>query len=107
MSTAPAARVADERFDYFAFRQAMQDRFAELDAEAERLAEAYRQAKPFPHIVLDDFLPAEIAEAAHSEFPGRDFRDWTKLPTDDQRGKYALTDERRIPPRLRAVIQEL
>lgn len=107
ITLAPPAGVASEPFDYVAFHKAMQERFAALDADSERLAGAYRQAKPFPHIVLDDFLPAEVAEAAHSEFPGREFRDWTKLPTDDQRGKYALTDERRIPPRLRAVIQEL
>ena len=35
------------------------------------LREAYQGAKPFPHIVIDDFLPPEILEACLREFPAR------------------------------------
>lgn len=34
-----------------------------------RLAEQYRAALPYPHIVIDDFLPRGLAEAILAEFP--------------------------------------
>lgn len=45
-----------------------------LDAEDVRtvglqLRDQYAAAKPFPHIVIDDFLPVEIAEACLRDFP--------------------------------------
>lgn len=38
-------------------------------AAGEALAGEYAFAEPFPHIVLDDFLPAALAEAALANFP--------------------------------------
>lgn len=35
----------------------------------EKLAETYRVAEPFPHIVIDEFLPAAIADRILCEFP--------------------------------------
>jgi hypothetical protein len=40
-----------------------------LPGNVDELARAYRNAAPFPHAVLDDFLPAEVAEAALAAFP--------------------------------------
>ena len=34
------------------------------------LAEAYQSARPFPHIVIDDFLPPAVLESCLSHFPG-------------------------------------
>jgi Rps23 Pro-64 3,4-dihydroxylase Tpa1-like proline 4-hydroxylase len=34
------------------------------------LATAYNEAAPFPHIVIDDFLPAPILDKCLAEFPG-------------------------------------
>lgn len=44
--------------------------FAALEADLESKAESYRQARPFPHIVLDDVLRPEAFEAAAAAFPG-------------------------------------
>lgn len=38
-------------------------------ARAESLKESYQNADPFPHAVIDNFLPAEIAEKLVEEFP--------------------------------------
>ncbi|MBV8594342.1 MAG: 2OG-Fe(II) oxygenase [Caulobacteraceae bacterium] len=50
------------------------DRGLDMDPVAarglgERFAGAYALAAPFPHVVLDDFLPPEVAERATAEFP--------------------------------------
>jgi hypothetical protein len=42
---------------------------AALDGLAERLRADYAAAQPFPHAVLDDFLPAEAAARLVREFP--------------------------------------
>ena len=47
---------------------------AQCVAEGEKLAAAYQAATPFPHIVLDDFLPADVLRRLVAEFPGREGR---------------------------------
>jgi hypothetical protein len=37
-----------------------------------RLVSAYRAAEPFPHIVLDDFLPPAFAAEVLEHFPDED-----------------------------------
>jgi len=49
---------------------------AELRALARRRAREFRTAVPFPHLVLEDFLPAEIAGLLVDEFPGVDDIEW-------------------------------
>jgi len=46
-----------------------QSRFARADAFAEpaTLARSYRDAAPFPHLVIDDFLRPEMADRVHDE----------------------------------------
>lgn len=94
-------------FDYFLFKSAIRGKFHSLMEEAPSLAVRYQTAKPFPFIVMDDFLPIEVAETVWAEFPGEDSDVWTRLPTDDQKGKLVTTDEGRIPPAARVLIQEL
>ena len=48
-----------------------------LSAVARRHAAAYRAAKPFPHVVIDDFLPMGAVDKALAEFPGPDDPYWT------------------------------
>jgi hypothetical protein len=43
---------------------------ARLADLAVRHADAYQAAKPFPHVVLDDFLLASSIDQLISEFPG-------------------------------------
>lgn len=54
---------ADCRDGYFA----IDERAACIAAE--RSAEAYRSARPFPHAVIDDFLPAPALDRVLREFP--------------------------------------
>lgn len=97
----------DNSFDYLAFQGALKGRFDELHAEVENLAIEYQHARPFPFILIDDFLPGTIAEATAADIPDKNSRDWKKLPTEDQKGKYVLADESKLPVIIRAVIQEL
>ena len=61
---------------------------------ADELASAFRSAEPFPHVVLENFLPEDLAQSVVEEFPtpeemgiqfksGREFKsaneDWTKM----------------------------
>jgi Rps23 Pro-64 3,4-dihydroxylase Tpa1-like proline 4-hydroxylase len=72
------------------------------------LAAAYRHARPYPHLVLDDFLPSPVAATLADRFPApTDARVWTRLPTDDQRGKSSLRHESALPVAIRRLIHEL
>jgi hypothetical protein len=94
-------------FDYVSFRRTVEERFTELYGELNVLAPRYQNAKPVPFIVIDDFLPEAIVEAICADLPDKSSTGWTKLPTEDQKGKYAMSDDTALPPTIRAVIQEL
>jgi len=107
-TTEAAPRLsADAEFGYGSFREEVRARFEELLADADRLSERYRSATPFPFIVIDDFLPIRAAETVFRSFPAGDSTAWTRLPTQDQRGKLVTTDEATIPAPARVLIQEL
>src|SRR2546421_11490475 len=99
--------ISDNSFEYVSFQTAVKRRFDELHAQVEGLGQEYQHAKPFPFIVIDNFLPEAIVEAVANAIPSRTSPDWTKLPTDDQRGKRVLADESRVPIPIRALIHEL
>ncbi len=82
----------------------MGSRIDDLSARLDTLAREFRGAKPFPHLVVDDFLPTEVAEALADGFPVPRSPVWTKLPTEDQRFKLATTDEGTIVPLHRYVL---
>ena len=44
---------------------------AALEARAEVLAKDYSRATPFPHVVIDDFLPRDVIDGVLEEFPAR------------------------------------
>ncbi|PZU10151.1 2OG-Fe(II) oxygenase [Sphingomonas sp.] len=44
--------------------------------EGKLRAEQYQSAHPFPHIVMDDFLDADVLRRVLAEFPSRDGRDY-------------------------------
>ncbi|HEX7956247.1 MAG TPA: hypothetical protein VF508_04845, partial [Pyrinomonadaceae bacterium] len=69
-----------------------QDRLAQLSAEH---GEAYSSADPFPHVVIDDFLPAEMLRAVADSFPKPEEVDWRVFDNPHQK-KLAFDDERRI-----------
>jgi Rps23 Pro-64 3,4-dihydroxylase Tpa1-like proline 4-hydroxylase len=75
----------------------------------ERLAAGERRtfeaADPFPHVVLDDFLPVEVARAVHAEFD-RSENGWKHYKHYNER-KYALTDVEQMQPASRALFTAL
>jgi len=82
-----------------------------VDALRKRLpeiAQQYQKALPYPHVVIDDFLPPAVAAAMAADFPRPDdARVWNRLPTDDQRGKSSLRHENTLPACIRRLIHEL
>jgi Rps23 Pro-64 3,4-dihydroxylase Tpa1-like proline 4-hydroxylase len=59
---------------------------AQCFAEGEKRADAYQSASPFPHIVMDDFLPADLLREFVAEFPDREGR--THFDRAQERLKY-------------------
>ncbi len=57
-----------------------------MRSKGKELSEQYNAAAPFPHIVIDDFLPPEILEACLAEFP-KDAEDGESFDTDRERYK--------------------
>jgi Rps23 Pro-64 3,4-dihydroxylase Tpa1-like proline 4-hydroxylase len=50
-----------------------------LDELATKYQDTYQQAQPFPHIVIDDFLPESVLESILSEFPDPNKIEWQKF----------------------------
>ncbi|MEL7009022.1 MAG: 2OG-Fe(II) oxygenase [Cyanobacteria bacterium J06643_13] len=55
-----------------------------LKAESESWRESYSQAKPYPHIVIDDLFDSEIIERLVAEFPKAKNRDWLVWDTEHE-----------------------
>ncbi len=72
--------------------------------QAGQHAPAYRSADPFPHVVLDDFLPAAVAEAAAAEFAELPTDGWDRYEDAGNTLKLATSDEARMGPLLRHLI---
>ncbi|HEV7467753.1 MAG TPA: 2OG-Fe(II) oxygenase [Candidatus Dormibacteraeota bacterium] len=58
---------------------------------AERWREEYPRAEPFPHVVIDDFLPEEVLDHVLAEFPSPDGIPW-RLFTDQGHTHKLATD---------------
>jgi hypothetical protein len=81
--------------------------YQRLAEQAPDLARQFREAKPYPHVVLDDFLPEEVAELVLANFPAPGEDLWTRMPTADQERKLASGPESRLPESARWLIHEL
>jgi Rps23 Pro-64 3,4-dihydroxylase Tpa1-like proline 4-hydroxylase len=53
----------------------------QLSALGERLRSQYAQATPFPHIVIEDFLPEWVLDQVLDEFPNPDAKLWERRVT--------------------------
>src|SRR4249920_1837456 len=73
---------------------------------AVKSAPAYREATPFPHVALDNFLPAWIANVLAAEYPRPQNEAWTthKTPHAD---RQFLGDETRYSPFFRQFTQAI
>jgi hypothetical protein len=65
----------------------------------------YAAAAPFPHTVIDNFLPVEAAEQLLLDFDSAQ-EGWKHYTHFNER-KLALTDLEQMPPHTRAVMKEL
>ena len=79
---------------------------AALERMARQHADAYRTAAPFPHAVIDDFLPVPVATRLLRAFPGTraaHWLDWKQRDTLHQPGKQGIAHASRLdgaPPYL-------
>ena len=76
---------------------------AELVAEADRLAETYRNAMPFPHIVIDGLLPGFLLDDVLAEYPEPEDAPWQSFDNTREL-KLALADIELMGPATRHVL---
>lgn len=80
-----------------------------LLALAEQYKDAYQHNDPFPHVVIDNFLPTEVAERILAEFPKPDDDTVWQQRFEDantQNLKLACEDDTRIPDFTRHVLSQ-
>jgi Rps23 Pro-64 3,4-dihydroxylase Tpa1-like proline 4-hydroxylase len=76
---------------------------AHLKRLAKEKAEEYRTNAPFPNIYFDDFLPANVAEAALRDFPEPKQLRWSEFD-DQNQAKLAFDIAERLPASIREVL---
>jgi Rps23 Pro-64 3,4-dihydroxylase Tpa1-like proline 4-hydroxylase len=69
-------------------------------------ARDYQSAQPFPHIVLDDFLPRQLARDLSAAFPRQGDIRWVERNNANNRRRYQH-DETKLPLLLREMLREL
>jgi len=77
-----------------------------LEDEVENLRVRYRMARPYPHIVLDDFLFPDAADRAIKEFPPLDHAEWNSYVHANER-KFNNTEPETWGPTLQRILAEL
>lgn len=80
--------------------------FSSLEDRLPELTKSYRNAKPFPHIVLDDFLSDEAAEKAMDAFPPLEPHQWNSYLHANEK-KFSNTQPGTWPEQLQSVLAEL
>jgi len=77
--------------------------FERIEQVAEQERRVFVEADPYPHVVFDDFLPAETARAVHAEFE-RSEAGWKHYNHYNER-KFALTDIAQMLPATQALFE--
>ena len=72
----------------------------ELLALADARREAYAAARPYPHAVMDDFLPERVLDDVLAEFPSPKGADWQAFDSPTER-KLATKDDSAMGPATR------
>ncbi len=72
----------------------------------ESRALVYQHTKPFPHIVIDQFLDHDIAEQAHDAFPSVGDDGWIHYMHYNEK-KHGLNKMQFLPEIFQTIIQEL
>ena len=78
---------------------------AEAREAGTRLAEPYRSAAPFPHIVLDDFVSADLLSRIIAEWPSTE--DKSFFDRSQERLKYQWSRGEIASPFIRAFLAEM
>lgn len=78
----------------------------ELTSLATKLAIQYAAAEPFPHIVIDDFLPADTLRRVAENFPGAADLGWHRS-INPRQVKLAVEDETQIDESARKLLYQL
>lgn len=82
------------------FTEAMAEHLCEL---GDRLAPAYRSNKPFPHIVIDDFLPPHVLEVVVRDYPAPEDLPWIRFDNREEK-KLAFNQVDKLPASIRDVL---
>jgi Rps23 Pro-64 3,4-dihydroxylase Tpa1-like proline 4-hydroxylase len=83
----------------------LSDQFTQkLENLAPAKAAEYKANQPYPHIYFDDFLPAEVAEAALCDFPEPREGNWREYRDVNQHKKLAFDAVEKLPPSIRDVL---
>ena len=83
--------------------------FTQLDKWTEKLTElkaSYKDAAPFPHIVLDNFLEPQSAQKAYESFPSVKDDGWIHYVHFNEK-KHGLNKKDLLPPFIKELIAEL
>ena len=78
----------------------------ELTALATRLSSRYTTAEPFPHAVIDGFLPEDVLRKVAASFPKTKDIDWHRS-TNPRQKKLAVEDETQINDEARWLLYQL
>ena len=76
-----------------------------LSDVAARYSAGYNTAKPFPHVVIDNFLPEAVTQRILDEFPSPDSEDWYRWHQRTER-KLQSTAELGMGPVTRQVLNQ-
>jgi Rps23 Pro-64 3,4-dihydroxylase Tpa1-like proline 4-hydroxylase len=79
---------------------------ARMNATAASSHETYINAKPFPHIVLDNFFPPDMVESVLEEFPRPDAIRWQRFDSAEEI-KLASAAEASFGPATRLLMYHL
>ena len=69
-------------------------------------AQAYREASPYPHIVIDNFFPSDVLEEVLTEFPGNSNEIWKRFK-DARHTKLLSKGDVSLSPSIRHVLAQL
>ena len=80
--------------------------YASLYGQLGTLRAEFANADPYPHIVVEDFLPRDVIERMHGEFPGVASGDWIHYVHYNER-KFGKTNRETFGATIGAVVDEL
>lgn len=84
--------------------QSMEADIQRLDALAHSKSSEYQSARPFPHIVIDDFVRPDVLRGVLTEITENASLPWNQM-SDQFQKKLASNSTRNLGPRTRSLIQ--